>query len=120
MQKSDLAMTGGAPRQESSERVACLPIPSLAQAVRSLLWIIEVQAHINSCAADPQDTECLMMASLLQLRVDKEWDALGSLVQNRPRPCSVFRCGSEEPHWRPRSEFHDEAIGKRQMRGEQV
>lgn len=60
--------------------------------VRSLLWILEVQAHINDCCATERDDfECIRMAGVLQTRVDREWDRLGLLVRRCPRPYSALR-----------------------------
>lgn len=62
------------------------------QVVQSLLWILEVQAHINDCCAtESNDFECIKVASALQTRVDREWDDLGVLVRNCPRPYSALR-----------------------------
>lgn len=62
------------------------------EVVRSLLWILEVQAHINDCCATERDNfECIRMASVLQTRVDREWDRLGLLVRHCPRPYSALR-----------------------------
>ena len=59
--------------------------------VRTMSWIDNVQAHINTCVDDPTDLECILMASALQSRVDQAWDALGPLVADRPRPYSALR-----------------------------
>lgn len=62
------------------------------EVVRSLLWILEVQAHINDCCAtEHDDFECIRMASVLQTRVDREWDRLGLLKRRCPRPFSALR-----------------------------
>lgn len=61
------------------------------EVVRSLHWILEVQAHINDCCAtEPEDVECIRVASVLQARVDREWDRLGLLVRRCPRPYSAL------------------------------
>lgn len=57
---------------------------------KSLLWIREAQEHINSCADDFDDTESLAAAQELQAFVDREWDALGSLVSHCAKPYSVL------------------------------
>lgn len=60
--------------------------------VRAVVWILEVQAHINDCCAtEPEDFECIRAASILQTRVDREWDRLGLLVRRCPRPYSALR-----------------------------
>lgn len=62
------------------------------EVVRSLIWILEVQAHINDCCAtEPENFECIRAASVLQTRVDREWDRLGLLVRRCPRPHSALR-----------------------------
>jgi hypothetical protein len=61
------------------------------QVSRSFRWIVEVQAHINDCATEENDPECAMMASVLQTRVDQEWNRLSVLVRNCPRPYSALR-----------------------------
>ena len=60
--------------------------------VQKLLWIIEVQAHINDCCETlPNDHECLAVVSELQTRVDEEWESLRPLVGNRTKPHSTMR-----------------------------
>jgi len=67
------------------------------QVIQNLRWIDEVQRHINDCASETHDLECLLMASVLQIRVDREWDRLGVLVRNCPRPFSALRSSSSVP-----------------------
>jgi hypothetical protein len=58
-------------------------------AVQKLLWIIEVQAHINDCCESlPNDHECMSVVSELQDRVDEEWQILRPLIGDRPKPYS--------------------------------
>lgn len=61
-------------------------------AVQKLLWIIEVQAHINDCCQTmAHDRECIAVVSELQQRVDQEWDCLKPVVGDRPRPYSAMK-----------------------------
>ena len=61
-------------------------------ALKKLLWIMEVQAHINDCCLNlPTDRECIAVASGLQDRVDEEWECLRPLIGDRPRPLSAIR-----------------------------
>jgi hypothetical protein len=61
-------------------------------AVQKLLWIMEVQAHINDCCQTlPNDRECMAVTSELQGRVDEEWESLKPLIGDRPKPYSAMR-----------------------------
>ena len=61
-------------------------------AVQKLLWIMEVQAHINDCCQTlPNDHECMAVTSELQGRVDEEWESLKPLIGDRPKPYSAMR-----------------------------
>lgn len=61
-------------------------------AAQKLLWIMEIQAHINDCCETlPNDHECMAVTSELQDRVDEEWESLRSLIGNRPKPYPVTR-----------------------------
>jgi len=61
-------------------------------AVQKLLWIIEVQAHINDCCETlPNDQECMAVVNELQKRVDEEWQSLRPLVGGRAKPHSAMR-----------------------------
>ena len=60
-------------------------------AVQKLLWIIEVQAHINDCCETlPNDHECMDVVSELQGRVDEEWQSLRPLIGDRPKSHSTL------------------------------
>ena len=64
----------------------------MTQVVQRLLWIFEVQAHINDCcASQADDLECMQVNRELQTRVDREWNSLGVLVMDRERPYSAIR-----------------------------
>lgn len=61
-------------------------------AVQKLLWIMEVQAHINDCCETlPNDHECMAVTSELQDRVDEEWESLKPLIGDRSKPYSAMR-----------------------------
>lgn len=61
-------------------------------AVQKLLWIMEVQAHINDCCQTlSNDHECMAVTSELQDRVDEEWESLRPLIGDRPKPYSAMR-----------------------------
>lgn len=67
-------------------------------AVQKLLWIMEVQAHINDCCETlPNDPECMAVASELQDRVDEEWKSLRPLIGDRPKPHSTLSGRSRHP-----------------------
>lgn len=67
-------------------------------AVQKLLWIIEVQAHINDCCDSlPNDHECMAVVSELQTRVDEEWKSLQPLIGERPKPHSTQSARSRHP-----------------------
>ncbi len=67
------------------------------EVIRSLLWIREAQDHVNSCANEFNDPASLAAALELQQSIDDEWDALGTLVANRPRPYSALHQRVREP-----------------------
>jgi hypothetical protein len=61
-------------------------------AVQKLLWIMEVQAHINDCCETlSNDHECMAVTSELQDRVNEEWESLRPLIGDRPKPYSAMR-----------------------------
>lgn len=65
-------------------------------AVQKLLWIMEVQAHINDCCETlPNDPECMAVASELQDRVDEEWEILRPLFGTKPKPHSAMQYRSK-------------------------
>jgi hypothetical protein len=67
-------------------------------AVQKLLWIIEVQTHINDCCETlPNDHECMAVVSELQDRVDEEWKSLRPLIGDRPKPHSTLTERSRRP-----------------------
>lgn len=61
-----------------------------ADVIRSLAWIREAQDHVNSCVGEFENPDAFEAAFELQRSIDLEWDALGGLVADRPRPFSAL------------------------------
>lgn len=68
-----------------------MTLMSPIEVARALFWIREAQDHVNSCAEHFADPESFQAAAELQKHIDAEWDRLGPLVEDRPRPPSLLR-----------------------------
>lgn len=76
-----------------------LAILTPREVAKRFVWIMEAQAHVNSCAEDfERDPECVEVALELQRHIDSEWDKLGALVSGHQRPHSILR-GQHGESW---------------------